>query len=427
MSRAFLSIVLSMSLVLGPEGWGVVEAMAQASAPKALTPDQQAMDKLLAPVALYPDALLAQVLACSASPQQVTEVNQWLKQNSQLQGTALQEAVEKAGFDASFIALVLFPDVLALLGQNLEWTTELGKAFTSDQAAVLESTQRLRAQAQAVGNLKTTPEQEVKSETQNGQTVIVVQPANPQVVYVPQYNPQTVYTTPPPAPAPSAAPAQDNSDKVIAAALIAFTAGIVLGAAMNNNSYGYYGYGAWGMHWHSSVVVVHGGAWRVPPGRYPYSRPVSGYHPNYNVNAPRYNNVNINVNNNNINNVNRQNVNTAGTTRTPRPTTASTTARPTTASTTARPATASTNAARPATRAGSTAPRSQTAGTASRGSAQTAARSPSTAATASPAGQMQRGSSTGAFSGYQKGSSAKAASTRGRSSAGSRPSPNRRN
>jgi hypothetical protein len=270
------------------------------------------MDKLLAPVALYPDALLAQVLACAGSPQQVTEVNKWLQENSQLQGTDLQQAAETAGFDASFVAMVLFPDVLKLLEQNLPWATELGKAFTSDQKAVLDSVQRLRAQAKAAGNLKTTSQQEVKTETQNGQTVIVVQPANPQVIYVPVYNPQVVYTAPPPAPS--------NSGSVAAAAVIGFAVGIALGAAMNDH-YGYYGWGAWGMHWHSSIVVVHGGVWRAPVGRYGYARPVAGYHPNHNINAPRYNNVNVNVNNNNINNVNRQNVNTGA--RTPRPTTTS--------------------------------------------------------------------------------------------------------
>ncbi|MBI1740641.1 MAG: DUF3300 domain-containing protein, partial [Candidatus Koribacter versatilis] len=290
----------------------------------------------------------------------------------------LQEAAEKAGFDASFIALVLFPDVLKLLEQNMPWTTELGKAFTSDQKVVLASVQRLRAQAKAMGNLKTTPQQEVKTETQNGQTVIVIQPANPQVVYVPVYNTQVVYTTPPP-----------SSGDVAAAAVIGFGLGIALGVAMSNNSYGYYGWGAWGMHWHSSVVVVHGGAWRVPPGgRYAYARPVPGYHANRNINAPR--NTNININNTNVN---RGNVNASG--RTPRPSTTSAAA---TRGTTARTQpSASNNAARGRTQMPSTATR-----------------------TASPARQMETGGKTSAFSGYQKGSSERAASARGRSSAGTR-------
>jgi len=378
-------------LVLGTSSFGATAAYAQSAPANAATPDQQAMDKLLAPVALYPDALLAQVLACASSPQQVTEVNKWLQQNSQLQGTDLQEAAEKAGFDASFIALVLFPDVLKLLGDNLPWTTELGKAFTSDQKGVLDSAQRLRAQAQAVGNLKTTPQQEVKTETQNGTQVIVIQPANPQVVYVPVYNTQTVYTTPPPPPS--------NSGDVAAAAIIGFGLGIALGVAMSNNSYGYYGWGAWGMGWHTHVVVVHGGAWHVPPGgRYVYARPVPHYRPNTNIYAPRNTNVNVNVNKNTVNNVNRQqgNSNTVG--RTPRPTTTS-------VSPSANRSTAARTQQTPVANSNS----------AARGRAQGySGASASTAA--SPTRQLDTGARTSAFSGYQNGSGERAASTRGSSS-----------
>ena len=414
MGKRSLAIVLAVSLAFSAcstSGQPAGQAGSSA-APQATTPDQQALDKLLAPIALYPDALLAQVLACASSPQQVTEVNKWLKQNSQLQGSDRQAAAEQAGFDASFVAIVLFPDVLELMEKNMAWTEELGKAFTSDQTAVLDSVQRLRAQAQAAGSLKTTPQQEVKTETQNGQTVIVVQPANPQVVYVPVYNPQTVYTVPPP---------DNNNAEVAAAAVIGFALGVALAASMDNNYYGYYGWGAWGMHWHTHVVVVHGGAWHVPPhARYPYTRPVPyGYHPNTRVYAPTYNNVNINVNRQtNVANTNAYN-------RTPRPTTysgstASTrTARPTTTA-----ATTPSRTAQPATR--NTAARSQPAAyggatnNASRGRTPSTDQgvSPSPARnTASPARQMESGSRTSAFSGYQSGSSERAASSRGRSSA----------
>ncbi len=386
MYKSFLAYILSLALLFGTCSFGTAEASAQTSPASAATPDQQAMDKLLAPIALYPDALLAQVLACASSPQQVTDANKWLQQNSQLQGSDLQEAAEKAGFDAAFIALVLFPDVLKLMETNLPWTTELGKAFTSDQKAVLASVQRLRAQAQAAGNLKSTPQQEVKTDTQSGQQVIVIQPANPQVVYVPVYNTQTVYMAAPPPP--------DNSANVAAAAVIGFGLGIALGVAMSNNSYGYYGWGAWGMHWHSSVVVVHGGVWRVPPhGRYVYTRPVPYYHANTHINAPRYNNINVNVNNNNIN-VNRQNTNNYN--RTPRPTTTS-------ANSTAR------NTTGPTQRS-----------TAGSSNATSRGRTQSYSST-TPARQMETGKSTSAFSGYQNGRTERAASTRGRgSAAGSR-------
>src|SRR5262245_40811455 len=157
MSRQIVAVMLASVMALTPcTVWGEPVAQPQGSA------DEQAMDKLVAPVALYPDALLAQTLACATSPQQVREVSDWLTKNSQVQGTDLQQAAEQAGFDASFIAIVLFPDVLKLLDDNKDWTTELGKAFLSDQKAVLASAQRLREQAKSVGNLKTTPQQEVK-------------------------------------------------------------------------------------------------------------------------------------------------------------------------------------------------------------------------------------------------------------------------
>jgi Protein of unknown function (DUF3300) len=403
MYRFIVAQIVSVSLLLASCSFGTAELFAQSNA----STNQQAMDKLLAPIALYPDALLAQVLACASSPQQVTEVNKWLQQNSQLQGTDLQAEIEKAGFDASFIALVLFPDVLKLMEQNLVWTTELGNAFTSDQKAVLDSVQRLRAKARAVGTLKTTPQQEVKSETQNGQTIIVVQPANPQVVYVPQYNPQVVYA-PPPAP---------SSGEVAAAALIGFGLGIALAASMNNNYYEYHGWGAWGMRWNTRVVVVSGGAWRAPAyGRYPYARPMPAYRPNVNINAPRYSSVNVNRNTVNINNpngkvnntnVNRNNLNVNNANaygRTPRPTS-------TLAATS--PAQNKSSWTQPAKATDSNA--------ASRGRAPSysSASTSTTRPAASPVGQMESGKSTSAFSGYQSGSSERAASTRGKSSSGS--------
>jgi hypothetical protein len=413
MYNRILAVLLSVSMMMGPAGWGMADAKAQTPAPQASTPDEEVMDKLLAPIALYPDALLAQVLACAASPEQITEVNKWLTENSQLQGTELQEAAETAGFDASFIALVLFPDVLTFLEQNLEWAKEVGNAFSSDQKLVLDSVQRLRAQAQAAGNLKTSAEQEVTTETQNGQTVIVVQPANPQVVYVPQYSPQTVYVQSP--------PPEDNSGDVAAAAVIGFALGVALGSAMDDD-YGYYGYSSWGMHWNSHAVVVHGGHYHAPHGHYPYAAPRAGYRPPTNINAPRYNNINVNVDN-------RRSVNNPA--RTPRPSTVSASsrrvARPSTASGASRQSgrpstqsTASRQAGRSTTSAGRTA-RSQPAGNAQRGRSQSTSGMKS-----SSARQVERGSRTSAFSGYQKGNREKAASKRGRSSSGSKSGKGRR-
>jgi uncharacterized protein DUF3300 len=410
MSKQIVAVTLAVTMALAPcTPLGEVAALAQGG-----TADQQAMDKLLAPIALYPDALLAQTLACATSPDQVHEVSEWLNKNSQLQGSDLQKAAEQAGFDASFVAIVLFPDVLKLLEDNKQWTTELGKAFLSDQKAVLASAQRLREQAKSVGNLKTTAQQEVKTESSGGQQVIVIQPANPQVVYVPQYNPQTVYTSPP----PQQEQQSSSSGASAAAGLIGFTAGIVLGAALSNDNYGYYGWGAWGCGWHTNAVVVRGGPWRVPPvPRYPYTRPVYGYRAPANVYAPRYSNVNANrnvnrnvnasrnVNVNNVNvNVNPQNRtvnNTANNlSRTPRPTAAT-----------------STRTTRPAQSTAATRQSRSTAGVSDYASRGGSLGSPSSSP--SPARQMESGSRTSAFSGYQNGAAERQASSRGSRSSSS--------
>ena len=202
------------------------------------------VDQLLAPVALYPDQLIAQILISAQNPPKVTELDAWLKANQTLQGSQLQDAALKAGFDPSFIALTLFPTVVARMADQISWTTLVGQAFTSDRNSVFDAIQRLRKQAQEVGTLKTTAQQQVSTTTTStGTNVIVIQPANPQVVYVPQYNPEVVYTQPPQT-TTVVVQEDDNTDEVVAAGLIGFTAGIAIGASMNNNYYyGPYGYG----------------------------------------------------------------------------------------------------------------------------------------------------------------------------------------
>jgi hypothetical protein len=209
-------------------------------------PNPQELDKLLAPVALYPDALLAQMLLCTSNPGKVGTLNEWLASNSNQKGTELQDAATKAGFEPSFAALVLFPQVVEYMAGNLDWTTKLGQAFAADKNAVFGSIQRLRGQATKAGNLKDTPQQDVQTKTtSNGEQVIVIEPANPQVVYVPQYNPQVVYTQP--STTTVVVQEDDDDEEAAAAGLIGFTAGIAIGAAMDNDyyygPYGFYGGG----------------------------------------------------------------------------------------------------------------------------------------------------------------------------------------
>jgi len=227
-----------------------IAAGAQAAPATQAAPAAQAsplptgtLDQLLAPIALYPDSLLAQMLMSATDPAKITELDKWLKANQTLKGTPLQDAAVKAGFDASFVALVLFPQVVAKMADQIAWTRVLGQAFTSDRSAVFASIQKLRAQAKNVGTLKSSPQQSVETKTTSaGQEVIVIEPTNPQVVYVPQYNTEVVYTQ---APTTVVVVEEDNdSSEAVAAGLIGFTAGIAIGAAMDNNYY----YGPYGFH-----------------------------------------------------------------------------------------------------------------------------------------------------------------------------------
>ena len=200
------------------------------------------LDTALAPIALYPDSLLAQILMCAQDPGSVAKLDEWLKANAALKGTALQDAAVVAGFEPSFVALAIFPQVVASMAGKLQHTTLVGQLFTSDRSAVFASIQKLRAQAQKVGNLKDTPQQNVETKTTSGgDTVIVIEPSNPQVVYVPQYNPTVIYTQP----ATTTVVVEDNSSDAVAAGLIGFTAGIVIGSAVNTPYYygpmGFYG------------------------------------------------------------------------------------------------------------------------------------------------------------------------------------------
>jgi Protein of unknown function (DUF3300)/Putative peptidoglycan binding domain len=153
--------------------------------------DVEQLDAMLASIALYPDELLIQILMASTYPLQVVAASRWLEQgdNKNLKGDALAMALERENWDPSVKSLVPFPQVIAMMNDNLEWTQQLGYAVAAQQAAVLDSIQRLRRQAESAGNLETTSQQRVVVEKEN----IVIQPADPQTVYVPVYNPNEVY------------------------------------------------------------------------------------------------------------------------------------------------------------------------------------------------------------------------------------------
>jgi len=154
------------------------------------TPEQ--LQQLVAPIALYPDSLVAQILAASTFPEQVVEADRWVQEHPDLKGDALGQAVDQQPWDPSVKALTAFPSVLGNMDKNLSWTSSLGDAYYNQQQDVMDAVQVMRQRAQGAGELKTTPQQTV---TTQGST-IVVQPANPEVVYVPAYDPWLVYGDP---------------------------------------------------------------------------------------------------------------------------------------------------------------------------------------------------------------------------------------
>jgi hypothetical protein len=159
-----------------------------------IPPDQ--LDSLVAPIALYPDPMLAQVLAASTYPLEIIQLQQWLEKNKNLKDKALADAVAKQPWDASVQALASLPDVVNRLANDIQWTTDLGNAFLAQQSDVMDAVQRMRKKAQDKGNLKPNEQQKVETRIIESKPTIIIEQANPQVVYVPSYDPVIVYGPP---------------------------------------------------------------------------------------------------------------------------------------------------------------------------------------------------------------------------------------
>lgn len=222
--RPLLVLVLVLSL-LAP--W----ASAQQQGGRAYA--QPELDQLLAPIALYPDALLAQILMASTYPLEVVEASRWSKANPSVKGKALEEAMVKQGWDPSVKSLTAFPQVLQMMNEKLDWTQKLGNAFLAQQQEVMSTVQSLRLKAQQAGTLRSSDKQKVVTEQGGGQTIIKIEPASPQVVYVPTYNPTVVYGA---WPYPSYPPYYYYPPGYVAGtAALSFTTGLIVGAALWGN------------------------------------------------------------------------------------------------------------------------------------------------------------------------------------------------
>jgi hypothetical protein len=276
--------VLAMSLsfiLIGAPTYGY-QNTAMGGATDSAPMSANELQAIVAPIALYPDALVAQILAAATFPDQVAIADYWLEENHTMTGTSLMHAVDKQSWDSSVKALTEFPSVLDNLAKNLTWTSSLGEAYHNQPSEVMAAIQTLRAKAKAAGNLKSSSEITVIQQTPQ---TIVIQPANPQVVYVPVYNPAVIYGVPYVIPGYTAA-------DVAAAGVIGFGAGIAIGAFAGGGCCGW-GWGAWNCNWHGGAVVYnhnsfygnaawHGGYYKGGyHGAYGYHGGY-GYHNSYN-------------------------------------------------------------------------------------------------------------------------------------------------
>src|ERR1700747_2305247 len=218
----------------------------QASSPAAqapkIPPDQ--LDSLVAPIALYPDPLLAQILAASTYPLEIIQLQQWLEKNKTLKDKALLDAVQNQPWDPRIQAMSALPDVVKRLADDIQWTTDLGNAFLAQQSDVMDAVQRMRKKAQDKGNLKSSEQQKVETKVIEGESIIVVEQSNPQVIYVPSYDPVIVYG-PPIYPYP---PIYYPTGYYAAGLAISFGIGIMMGAFWGG------GWG-WGCGWGGNNTI----------------------------------------------------------------------------------------------------------------------------------------------------------------------------
>src|SRR5215470_2289980 len=249
-------LALLCAFLIGPGDAFAYVALARTAVPQAPAPSQDVaatpisadqLDSLVAPIALYPDPLLAQVLAASTYPLELMQLQQWLARNTSLQGQALASAVEQQPWDPSVQAMAGLPDVVKLLTENIQWTTDLGNAFLAQEGDVMNAVQRMRQSAQAKGSLSSNAQQVVQTQANDGQPpVIVIQQADPQVIYVPQYTPAAIWGTPV-YPWPTMSYPWGYA---AGAAALSFGAGIAMGA--------FWGGGGWGWNtgWgHNNITV----------------------------------------------------------------------------------------------------------------------------------------------------------------------------
>ena len=240
--KSAVAIMVSV-LLIGVPSWGYQNQAGGATDSAPLNAHD--LQALVAPIALYPDPLVAQVLAAATFPDQVAVADYWLGENKSLTGKALMQAVNRESWDASVKALTQFPPVLDNMAKNLNWTSSLGEAYHNQPSAVIAAIQTLRAQAKAAGNLNSSSQIVVNQQSPD---VITIEPANPQVVYVPQYDPALIYGV------PYITPGYTAGD-VALGSMLGFGAGVAVGALASGGGCCGWGWGSWNTNWSGGAVV----------------------------------------------------------------------------------------------------------------------------------------------------------------------------
>lgn len=189
-SSALLLLACALSVVAPPPAQAQAAADSTASATSQTSMSTAQLEQLVAPIALYPDSLLTQILMASTYPLEVVEAQRWVSKNASLKGEALDAALKEQDWDPSVKALCTLPDVLKRMNENLDWTQDLGDAFLGQKTELMDTVQHMRGKAMEAGNLKSTEQQVV---TQQPDKIIVIEPAEPEVIYVPTYSPTVVY------------------------------------------------------------------------------------------------------------------------------------------------------------------------------------------------------------------------------------------
>ncbi len=256
-------------------------SQAQEETASSAGPTEAQLEQLVTPIALYPDTLVAQILAASQFPTQIVEADRFVQQNSGQSAEQLASAASGRDWDPSILALLRFPSVLHNMDQNLSRTSALGQAYYNDSKGVMNAIQVMRNRAYQAGTLQTTPQQTVTVQGGDGGQTIIIAPANPQVVYVPTYNPTEVYGAP-----AEVYPGYSGTD-MLAGALLGFGAGVAVGALVS---------GGWGCNWSGGGLYYNNNVWYAGnsvwgPNRWgPYNpyhpyNPYNPYHP-YNPYRP---------------------------------------------------------------------------------------------------------------------------------------------